>query len=273
VLVRELRAVARLERTLLGEAGDPERGRREAELWDEVIAPRHLERYVGEYLRFVRERFGVDLPRAAVLSIGCRTGLIEDYLQRELGLSGDRLLGLEPSAAMLEIAVRRMRAEAADPRRLARAGARSSLVLAGIHSLQRPGPASLADTVEAIAGLTAPGGIFVGDLVGRGGGAQASAWWDDDSVLLEQELADGDPVRGPQLVNDYVNVTLGEESLSYRASREPVDPLASVETMLPLFLQHLHGRVHLYDAFTLEPLDLDAEPHGDRYLLVAQQGE
>jgi len=269
IFFRELRAAAELETSLEGGTGDP--ARVEAELWDEAIAPRHLESYVAEYLRFVRERFRLDLPAAAVLSVGCRTGRVEDFLLRELGLPADHLLGLEPSEAMLRIAAQRIRAEAADPLSLARSGERSSLVLAGIHTLQRQTPTPLDQTVGAIAGLTRPGGLFVGDFVWGAERPDPGVWRGERSLLLEQDLSEVF-APGRQWVNEYLEVRLGDERLSYRSSRERVDPQASLDSLYPLFRQHFGGGVHLYDALTLEELDPGEAKSGSRCLLVAEKG-
>ena len=113
LLRTELIAAAKLQKSLLFplDQGDP--FFTYAELYDDVIGQPCLDEFISGYLKFVIEKYQLNLKKTKLLSIGCGTGIIEEYIISELGLPHDHLLGIDKSEAMVEALEKEMKAAAA----------------------------------------------------------------------------------------------------------------------------------------------------------------
>ncbi len=265
LLLCELEAAAQLQATM---AGTEAQETREAQLWDETLGPLRLSQFVAEYLRFLIETQGLDLGGKSVLSAGCRTGVIESHLLRDLGVSGETLLGIDPSASMIKIAESKLRARQLQPWELAQGADARDLILASVNSLQRS-EGNLAKAVEALAGLTREGGLFVGDFLAPLA-SERQAQVDlsqDDTLLIEQSWRQsGDTCNRNQ---DALRIRHGSEGITLHSRGEQIDCELGIQQVRDLVGHHFGGEVNVLDATAIPAL---AQGATGRYLILARRG-
>lgn len=163
LLRQELIAAAALQKRLIieQESGDP--FFTYAELYDDVVGQPCLDEFIEPYLRFVIQKYQVDLSHTRLLSIGCGTGLVEDFMVKELGLASDRLLGIDKSEAMVQVASRRITARSEDI--LALEGQEWDITYCGLNVFQYLTPEQCEQALKVTANITKPGGLFIGDFI------------------------------------------------------------------------------------------------------------
>ncbi len=272
LLMWELRAGARLIR----EGSDPSSDRFEeyAEVYDKVIGQPCIEAFTASYLRFFQEQSGLDLKRSRLLSLGVGTGLTERYLIKQLGMQPDNLLGVDKSAAMVELASRRLPSRQADLLRLPRDLGTFDVLYSGLNVLQYLPPEGLETAIAQAAGHLRAGGYFVGDFIAPNHIEQyPNAILSADKTVLS--------LRTPQLVQEgpftfqlsaIINVDmLGGQLYLHDAGRHR-RYLPSLDTVRSLFERHFGPEVRLYDAYSLEelPAGADRSP-STRYVLLARK--
>ena len=272
LLRQELTAAARLQKQLFvpEDSGDP--FFTYAELYDDVVGLPCLEEFIAPYLRFMVEHYHLNLPEARLLSMGCGTGLVEDYLVRELGLSPDRLLGIDKSEAMVQVASRRITARSEDI--LALEAQEWDLTYCGLNVFQYLTPDQCHEAVRVAGRITRPGGLFFGDFI------------TPDHIreyphVVTSKSGQVISLRHPELVeqgnftfqeSEILNVSRRNGRMHITHEGKHLRFLPPVWRLRQKFEEAFRGPVDLYDAVTLEPLGPRADTcPSTRYLLVARK--
>jgi len=274
ILRKELIAAARLEKTILfGEDhGDP--FFTYAKLYDDVVGQPCLEEFIAAYLKFVVEKYGLDLKAARFLSIGCGTGLVEEHLLRHYDMPSDHLLGIDKSEAMVRVASDRIPAQTGDV--LALAGQSWDLTFCALNVFQYLTPQQLNEALEVTAQITRPGGYFFGDFI------------TPDHIrsyphVIRSKSGNVISLRNPKLIerdqfafqqSEILNVSRNNGNLMITNEGKHLRFLPPLWRLRRKFENAFKGPVELFDAVTLEPIGDQADTcPSTRYLLVAQKGE
>ncbi|QPJ62016.1 MAG: methyltransferase domain-containing protein [Candidatus Nitronauta litoralis] len=272
LLRQELIAAAALQKRLIieQESGDP--FFTYAELYDDVVGQPCLDEFIEPYLRFVIQKYQVDLSHTRLLSIGCGTGLVEDFMVKELGLASDRLLGIDKSEAMVQVASRRITARSEDI--LALEGQEWDITYCGLNVFQYLTPEQCEQALKVTANITKPGGLFIGDFI------------TPDHVrvyphVIHSKSGDVISLRHPELVeqehftfqrSEILNVSRQSGKMLITNEGKHLRFLPPVWRLRQKFETAFRGTVDIYDAVSLEPLGPQADTcPSTRYLLVARK--
>ena len=272
LLRSELIAAAKLQKSFLfpQDQGDP--FFTYAELYDELIGEPCLEEFIADYLKFVLEKYQLDMKKTKLLSIGCGTGVIEEYLIRELGLPHDHLLGIDKSEAMVQVASRRITARAEDV--LSLSGQEWDLTYCGLNVFQYLSPDQLDQALEVTAQITRPGGYFFGDFI------------TPDHIrtyphVIKSNTGNVLSLRHPVLIerdnytfqqSEILNVNRSNGKLLITNEGKHLRFLPPLWRLRQRFEQAFKGKVDIYDAVTLDPIGPKADTcPSTRYLIVAHR--
>ena len=272
LLRNELIAAAKVKKALLfpDDQGDP--FYTYAELYDDVVGQPCLDEFIAEYLKFVFETYKIERDRTKFLSIGCGTGIVEDFLIKQMGLSGERLLGIDKSEAMVQVASRRITAKAEDI--LALSDQSWDVTYCGLNVFQYLSPEHLDEALAVTAKITKPGGYFFGDFI------------TPDHIrtyphVIRSKTGNVISLRNPVLIeqgnctfqqSEILNVSRSNDRLLITNEGKHLRFLPPMWRLRQEFEKAFKGKVDIYDAVTLQPIGAKADTcPSTRYLLVAQK--
>jgi SAM-dependent methyltransferase/predicted metal-dependent enzyme (double-stranded beta helix superfamily) len=272
LLRNELIAAAKVQKSLLfpDDQGDP--FYTYAELYDDVIGQPCLDEFIASYLKFVFEKYKIERGKVKFLSIGCGTGIVEEYLIKQLGLPGDRLLGIDKSEAMVQVASRRITAKAEDI--LALGDQLWDVTYCGLNVFQYLAPEQLDEALAVTAQITQPGGYFFGDFI------------TPDHIrtyphVIRSKTGNIISLRNPVLIeegnytfqqSEILNVSRNNDRLLITNEGKHLRFLPPMWRLRQEFEKAFKGKVDIYDAVTLKPIGAKADTcPSTRYLLVAQK--
>lgn len=275
ILFQELKAAARLQRELFSKERPDDKFHRYAQLYDAVIGQPCLDGFMGKYLQFFIEAFGVDLKHDRLLSIGCGTGLVEAFIIKELGLPREHLHGFDISKAMVEEAKARIPVREGDVLALdpARDG-EWDIAYSGLNVFHYIPHEQLEKAIERTASVLRSGGYFVGDFITP----DHIRWY--PSVMISED-AQVVSLRNPALIerggsmfqeSEIFNVQAIDRRMSISYAGKHRRFLPPLHRVRGYFEKHFGGPVKLYDAYSLEELGplADTSP-STRYVVVAQK--
>ncbi len=231
-----------------------------------------LQEFIAGYLRFVVERYRIEPSHTRLLSLGCGTGLVEEYLIRDLGFDPERLLGIDKSEAMIRVARRRIRAEVRDL--LGPPQGAWDLTFCGLNVFQYLDPGELDRAVAHAARMTHEGGLFFGDFI------------TPDHIRIYPNVIRSQngmvlSLRRPRLVeqgfctfqeSEIINVNRKTGDLRITDEGRHRRFLPSLWKLRRLFEREFGGPVDVYDAVSLKPMEDGADTcPSTRVLIVARK--
>jgi len=275
VLNQELKEAARLQNELMQEERKADHFHQYAELYDAVIGRPCLEQFMAGYLRFFRDRYDIDFPNSRLISLGCGTGLVEEYLIENLGLPYDHLFGMDISEAMVVEARKRIQADVGDVLTLDPSIRMWDVAFSGLNVFHYIDHTRLEEAIRNTAAIIRSGGYFIGDFITP----DHIRWYPNVLYSKEQDIIS---LRTPRLVetggsvfqeSEIVNISFrdGRMRVSYAGKhRRFLPPLHRVRTY---FERAFGPEVELYDAVSLEPIPEGADSCAStRYIVVAKRG-
>jgi cysteine dioxygenase len=272
LLRSELIAAAKLQKSLLLPMGQGDPFFTYAELYDDVIGEPCLEEFIASYLKFVVDKYRLDMETSTLLSIGCGTGIVEEYLISELGVQHDHLMGIDKSEAMVEMASRRIAARAEDV--LSLSGQEWDLTYSGLNVFQYLSPDQLEQALEVTAQTTRAGGYFFGDFI------------TPDHIrtyphVIQSKCGNVLSLRNPLLIerenytfqqSEVLNVSRKTGQLTITNEGKHLRFLPPLWRLRQAFEEAFKGKVDIYDAVTLDPIGPKADTcPSTRYLIVAHK--
>jgi SAM-dependent methyltransferase/predicted metal-dependent enzyme (double-stranded beta helix superfamily) len=274
ILNWELREVARFQDAWLKDHRKADLFHQYAEWYDDLIGKPCLDGFMAKYLRFFQDHYGIPFSEQQVLSLGCGTGLTEDFMIRELGLPHPQMQGIDVSEAMLAVANRRIQARKGDIFELNADMGSWDVVFSGLNVFHYLDHNRFEEAIQRAAGVVKPGGWFVGDFITP----DHIRWYpnvvfSDDyqtislrtPALLEEE---GHIFQESEIVN--IRFQDGQMRVSYAGKhRRFLPPMHRVRSY---FEKTFNGKVELFDAVTLAPIPDTADScSSTRYLVVARK--
>ncbi|EDN71497.1 3-demethylubiquinone-9 3-methyltransferase [Beggiatoa sp. PS] len=242
-----------------------------AELYDSVNGERNFE-YISQEIQFIRDTYQLDFSTAQILSIGCGTGIMEEYFLKAFNLNKDHLLGIDVSEGMVKVASKRINARVEDILNVVPERNRWDICLCTANVLQYLPQPQLEKAIQNIAHITQIGGYFIGDFITSDHPIRAYP-----NVLHSEKVF---LLRSPLIVEKAHNIfqqtklinvsqLQGEFRITYEG--EHTRYLPSLWKLRYLF-QKYFTHVEFFDAMTLEPLEAenDTSP-STRYLVFAQK--
>lgn len=270
----ELKEAAQLQSELSAFENKADHFQTYAELYDDVIGQPCLDKFMGQYMQFFIDKYQVDLGNTTLLSIGCGTGLMEQFMVEKLGMKADNLYGIDISEAMVRVAQTRINAEVGDALELDPAVRMWDLTFCGLNVFQYVDHQFLQKVIQQVAKITQPGGYFFGDFITP----DHIRWYPN---VMHSASGDIVSLRTPELIekDNYMYQCSTIVNVSKKTGKMRITNEGKHERFLPplrkvrqLFQDAFDGGVDIYDAVTLQPIPEDADTCAStRYLVVAKR--
>lgn len=274
-LQRELLAAAELQRTLLQQSSSADKFHRYAALYDAVIGQPCLDQFVADYIAFFSESFQQHLPEKKLISLGCGTGLTEEYLLNHYQIPRENLLGIDISAAMVQEAQARIVARQEDLLQLPESyNHQWDLAYSGLNVFHYLDYHRLEEAIARTAALLQPGGYFLGDFITP----DHIRWYPNVMYGANNQIIS---LRTPRLVEEdgrmfqesaIINIDFTGGTMEITDAGRHRRFLPPLHRVRGYFERHFTGGVWLYDAVTKQPIPewADSCP-STRYVVVAQR--
>lgn len=244
-----------------------------AELYDEIIGEPCLNNFMSNYLLFFKKNYAIDLPNTEILSIGCGTGLIEQFMIEHLGVKYENVYGIDLSEAMIKLASRRIRAEIGDALTLDPAIRKWDMAYSGLNVFQYLDHRFLENVISQTAKIIKPHGYFLGDFI-----TPDHIRWYPNVIFSENKKIVS--LRTPKLIEKENCIYQRSHiiNLSYQNNKMRIVDQGSHDRFLPPlgrvrhYFERNFGKVDIFDALSLEPISESADTCAStRYVVIAQK--
>ena len=240
-----------------------------AALYDHVIGATNA--YMPKFMARIFDRFGLPAREISFVDVGCGTGWFESELTKQLGMSREQLLGIEPSAAMVEVA--RARTNVRRGGLLDLCEDWGSYDVSFCNSYQYLRHEDFSDAVGRMASITKPGGLCIGEFI-----TQDHTRWYPNVVFAEDDLVVS--LRKPTLHERGGCTYQHSEILNIsRLDRMRITDegthcrfMVSPARVRQVFHKHFGSSLDVFDAITFAPLSIDAETcSSTRFVVCARR--
>ena len=203
--------------------------------------------YIFRYMGQIFERFEIDPTAVSFLDVGCGTGWLEQELVQRFHVNKKKILAVDPSAAMLEIARERAPVQLASLPTLPIDCDPFDIVFC--NSYQYLTHQDLEPSIERVYEMTRPGGLCINEFI-----TQDHIRWYPNVVFSDGHMVVS--LRNPTLheqdgytyqESEIINVSrLGRLRVTYEGVHRRV--LVSPRRLFEWFKQYFGDEVHLFDA-------------------------
>jgi len=241
-----------------------------AELYDEIIGKKCLDGFTSRYIKFVCDTYNFDLSNLKILSIGCGTGIMEEYIMKTYSVPSSNLLGIDVSEAMVKIASTKINAAVGNILEMQGEETKFDLSFASLNVFQYLPQMMMEKAIQKTAEVTQKGGSFAGDFIT----SDHIRWYpnvitSDNVISLRQPLLleeNHNTLQQSEIIN--VSKMHGKLQITYEGKH--VRYLPSLWKVRYLFNKYFES-VDIFDAVTLEPLESENDTcPSTRYLVVAK---
>jgi SAM-dependent methyltransferase/predicted metal-dependent enzyme (double-stranded beta helix superfamily) len=242
-----------------------------AAIYDEVMGKQCLNEFTSNCIQFVHNIYNLDFTSSNILSIGCGTGIMEEYILNTYDLRRENLLGIDTSESMVKVALKRINAVVKDILNMEAEDRLWDIIFASVNVFQYLPYELMIKAIEKTFKITNSGGYFIGDFITPD---HIRAY--PHVVFSENVISLREPLLIEQTHNliqqsEIINVSKLHGQLHITYEGKHIYYLPSLWKMRYIF-EKFFKRVDIFDALTLEPLkpEDDTSP-STRYLLVAQK--
>lgn len=274
-LNRELKETAKLQLSLQGTQRAEDKFHKYAEVYDALIGKPCMDGFIKRYLRFFVEKYQPEIADKTMISLGAGTGVVEQFIMEEFGVSYDKLYGIDISEAMVLEAKKRIRADVGDILTLNPSIRMWEVAFSGLNVFHYLDFTRLEEAIQKTANIIQPGGYFVGDFISP----DHIRWYPNVMYSDDKKVIS---LRTPELIEE--NGRLFQESeitnISFLGEQMEVAYAGKHRRFLPpmnrirqYFEKAFVVQVDLYDAYSLEMIPEWADScKSTRYVVVAKKG-
>lgn len=244
-----------------------------AAVYDAVVGQRNLNAFMAKYLNFVQSEHSIDFKTAQILSIGCGTGLVEQFLMNELGVQKENILGIDRSKAMLKVAENRIPTQHLDILNAEELNRTFDVAFSGLNVFHHVGHENLELAIEKTSKVINSGGYFIGDFITPDHIRQSPNLIvsEDEQVISlhtpKLEEKDGRTYQCSQIIN--IRTQNGKMHFTNEGNHDIYLPAMM---RIRLYFERYFSEVSLYDAVTHKPISVDADTcPSTRYVVVAKK--
>lgn len=273
ILKYELKAAAKLQEKLSTGIDGNDKFHKYAEVYDEVVGKTSLTSFISGYL----DHFftGIDDKKSKeLLSIGCGTGLTEEYIIENYDIVYDNLYGIDISPAMVAEAKNRIKADIGDVLTLDPGIKKWDLAYSGLNVFQYLPCDKLESAIQATAEIVNAGGCFIGDFITP----DHIRWYPNVFVSGDQKVIS---LRSPELIeedgkmyqeSEIFNISFLGESMEINYAGKHRRYLPPINRIRNYFTKYFGTDVRLIDAISLSEIPEDADScKSTRYVVIARK--
>ncbi len=274
ILNRELQVAAALQLEFGDQEDDKDHFQRYASLYDEVVGKPCLKNFMAGYWRFFKEKSGLSFAQTRLLSLGCGTGLVEEYLVRELGMQAPNILGIDLSSAMVEVASSRIPVQQGSLLDFDFGGQQAKVVYSGLNVFHYLPANRLEDAIRIASNLVEEDGWFLGDFITP----DHTRWYPSVLFSADKRVIS---LRTPRIIeldgglfqeSEITNLDFRGDYLQLDYAGKHLRHLPSLYRVRLIFETYFPKGVRLYDAVSLEPIEAASDTcTSTRYLVLAKK--
>ncbi|MEM9540508.1 MAG: methyltransferase domain-containing protein [Cyanobacteria bacterium P01_E01_bin.42] len=243
-----------------------------AKVYDEVIGKKCLSSFIAKYIQFFNDTYDRKLSESKIISIGCGTGLVEEFIAKHYALKRENLLGIDISPAMVKIAAQKISARVENILDIDKETESWDICFSGLNVFQYLRQPDMETAIANTAKITKDGGYFLGDFI-----TPDHIRWYPNVIETENVIS----LRQPNLLEQNHNtfqqskiINISKQSGKLRITDEGnhIRYLPSLWKVRYIFSKYFH-QVDIFDAISLESLqpEDDTSP-STRYVVVARKG-
>lgn len=272
ILQKELIRAAQLQNDILEiEKKDEDSFFTYARVYDEVIGKQCLSSFIANYIQFFNDTYDRKLSDSHTISIGCGTGIVEEFIVKKYDIKPENLVGIDISPAMVQIAAQKIEARVENILDIDGETDRWDICFSGLNVFQYLHQPDMETAIANTAKITKNGGYFLGDFI-----TPDHIRWYPNVIATENVIS----LRQPTLLEQHHNtfqqskiINISKQSGKLRITDEGdhIRYLPSLWKVRHIFSKYFH-QVDIFDAISLEPLqpEDDTSP-STRYVVVARK--
>ena len=272
-LNRELQEAARLQNEINDQQNTADHFHKYAELYDALICQPCMDNFMNKYLYFFEEKYQQNMADKTLISLGCGTGLVEQFMIDNLGVSYENLYGIDISESMVQVARKRIQADEGDVLALDPGIRMWDMAFSGLNVFHYLDHRRLEEAIQKTASIIKSGGYFIGDFITP----DHIRWYPNVVYSADKKIIS---LRTPRLIeqngsmfqeSEIINIDYRDEMrINYAGKHKRFLP--PLHRVRQYFQQAFKGEVHLYDAISLKPISEMADScKSTRYVLIARK--
>jgi len=272
ILINELKVAAELQNQNSTPETEADSFHKYAEIYDHVIGHTSLNSFMKSYIDFFQAKYNFDFSSKKTISVGCGTGLVEQYIKSKYDIPDDSIYGMDLSSAMILEARKRINADTGDIMELDPNIQKWDLVFSGLNVFQYIDYNKLESAIEKTASILNDQGFFLGDFI-----TPDHIRWYPNIMKSENEKVIS--LRSPEILEiDGLNFQESEIlNISFLHDRMEVNYAGKHKRYLPAILRirsyfekYFENGVELYDAVSLNKIEKMADScPSTRYIVIA----
>ena len=258
-------------RTGAGAEGDSDTWRTYANYYDHVIGATNS--YIPSYLKNVFLHYGVDPRKISFVDVGCGTGWLEAEIIKRFEMNPQKILGVDPSPAMLAVATTRTKVQQAGLLDIGKGF--EPFDISFCNSFQYLPHEDFDAGVENMFAVTKPGGLCIGEFI-----SQDHIRWYPNVVFSENDLVVS--LRTPSFrergghtyqENEIINVSrLDKMRITHEGIHRRL--MVSPHRVRDSFRKAFGDEIKMFDAVSFDEIPESSETCAStRYLICARRGK
>lgn len=251
---------------------DADRFSNYARLYDAVIGAPCLEGFMANYLRHFHKKH-LNWAEAQVLSVGCGTGFIEDWMIREFQMDPKSLVGVDISAGMISVANQRINAYVLDFLKMEQS-AQYDILFSGLNVFQYMNPAQFENAIRKSSELVSTGGFFVGDFIDP----SHISWYPNVIFSKDENVIS---LRTPEIIetdgfkfqeSEIFNISFLSDYFEVHFSGKHKRYLPGISVTRNYFENYFGGEAEVLDPVSMQKILVDEEEtRSTRYLITIKK--
>jgi SAM-dependent methyltransferase len=229
---------------------------------------------MARYINFFIEKYQTELPNQKIISLGCGTGLVEEYLMAYHNVSYSHIYGIDISESMVNVARKRLRADVGDITTLDPSIQMWDIAYSGLNVFLYLPFEKLELAIQKTAAVIKPGGCFLGDFITP----DHIRWYPNTMYSKDKKVIS---LRTPKLVeaegrifqeSEITNINFLNEEMEVSYAGKHLRFLPPLHRVRTYFEKAFGGPVDLYDAYSLKSIpDWADSCASTRYIVVAKK--
>jgi SAM-dependent methyltransferase/predicted metal-dependent enzyme (double-stranded beta helix superfamily) len=274
ILINELKVAAELQNESNIPETEADSFHKYAEIYDHVIGHTSLDSFMKSYIDFFQTQYKFDFSSKKTISVGCGTGLVEEFIKSKYDIPHNNIYGMDLSSSMVSEARKRINADTGDIMELDPNIRKWDLVFSGLNVFQYIEFNKLESAIEKTASILNDKGFFLGDFI-----TPDHIRWYPNIMKSENEKVIS--LRTPEILeidglnfqeSEIVNISFLHDKMEVNYAGKHKRYLPAIIRIRSYFEKYFKNGVELYDAISLNKIESLADScPSTRYIVIAKK--